>query len=55
MAGLTGLAFPNPEIREKGAIQADAFMDTISDDEVRGDVLKGGPCRPRAVKGSGRK
>lgn len=43
MAGLAGLGFPNPEIRENGAIQAllaDSFMDAMRDDEVRSDVLK---------------
>ena len=48
MTRLAELAFPNLEIRENGAIQAllaDTFMDTIRDDDIRGDVLKGGPCR----------
>ena len=37
MTGLAKLAFPNPEIRENGAIQAllaDAFTDIIRDDDM---------------------
>ena len=40
MTGLMGLVFPNPELRENGAIQAllaDAFMDAIRFDNVKGD------------------
>ena len=51
MTGLAGLAFPNPEIRENGVIQAllaEAFMDTIRDDEVwRKDKKQ---PRPRSSK-----
>ena len=48
MTGLVELAFPNLDIWEYGAIKAllaDAFMDANRNDNIRGYVVKGGPCR----------
>ena len=46
IAGLAALAFPEPETRNSGLIQAllaDTYMDALSDRKLRGDVLREEP------------